>query len=158
MVLYFGSLMYVYREFSRQWSDFSYGEFPRILGEFIAIIHKKWSGSLEFSPVSSHVWFRRWQKTCGFQLNESPFFQSAGWNFLKSPPRGEYWWRIPLYLACSVAVLGQYRFRLEQMWRGLLVQLAGYEAQFQAGHLGMGLSQNDIWKLGKLTKCFRLDG
>jgi len=41
-------------------------------------------------------------------------------------------------------VLGQYRFRLEQMWRGLLVQLAGYEAQFQAGHLGMGLSQNDI--------------
>lgn len=44
---------------------------------------------------------------------------------------GEYWWRIPLYLACSVAVLGQYRFRLEQMWRGLLVQLAGYEAQFQ---------------------------
>jgi hypothetical protein len=34
--------MYVYHEFSRQWSDFSYGEFSRILGEFIAIIHKKW--------------------------------------------------------------------------------------------------------------------
>ena len=44
---------------------------------------------------------------------------------------GEQWWRVPLYLACSISVLGQYRFRLEQMWRGLLVQLAGYEAQFQ---------------------------
>ena len=44
---------------------------------------------------------------------------------------GEHWWRVPLYLACSAAVLGQYRFRLEQFWRGLLVQLAGYEVQFQ---------------------------
>ena len=88
MVLYFGSLMYVYCEFSRQWSDFSYGEFPRILGEFIAIIHKKWSGSLEFSPVSSHVWFRRWQKTCGFQLNESPFFPECRMKLSeKSPAR-----------------------------------------------------------------------
>lgn len=46
---------------------------------------------------------------------------------------GEKWWRIPLYLACSLSVLGQYRYRVEQMWRGLLVQLAGYEVQFQAG-------------------------
>ena len=44
---------------------------------------------------------------------------------------GLYWWRVPLYLACSLSVLGQYRFRVEQMWRGLLVQLAGYEVQFQ---------------------------
>jgi len=44
---------------------------------------------------------------------------------------GEHWWRVPLYVACSAAVLGQYRFRLEQFWRGLLVQLAGYEVQFQ---------------------------
>ncbi|CAE7202976.1 PLRG1 [Symbiodinium microadriaticum] len=43
----------------------------------------------------------------------------------------DQWWRVPLYLACSLAVLGQYRFRLEQCWRGLLVQLAGYEVQFQ---------------------------
>ena len=39
--------------------------------------------------------------------------------------------RILLYVGCSAAVLGQYRFRLEQYWRGLLVQLAGYEVQFQ---------------------------
>ncbi|CAJ1446158.1 unnamed protein product [Effrenium voratum] len=44
---------------------------------------------------------------------------------------GAQWWRVPLYLACSFSVLGQYRFRLEQFWRGLLVQLAGYETQFQ---------------------------
>jgi len=44
---------------------------------------------------------------------------------------GEQWWRVPLYVACSASVLGQYRFRMCEYWRGLLVQLAGYEVQFQ---------------------------
>ena len=44
---------------------------------------------------------------------------------------GNYWWRIPLYLACSVSVLGQYRFPIVNYWRGLAVQLAAYEVQFQ---------------------------
>ena len=40
-------------------------------------------------------------------------------------------WRIPLYLLSSAAALGQYRFPIVGYWRGLAVQLAGYEAQFQ---------------------------
>jgi len=41
------------------------------------------------------------------------------------------WWRIPLYLLCSAAALGQYRLPLVNYWRGLAVQLAGYEVQYQ---------------------------
>lgn len=40
------------------------------------------------------------------------------------------WWRIPLYLLCSVAVLGQYRLPISQYWQGLVVQLIAYELQF----------------------------
>ncbi len=43
----------------------------------------------------------------------------------------EQWWRIPLYLACSACALGQYRFPVAAYWRGLAVQLAGYEVQYQ---------------------------
>ena len=42
------------------------------------------------------------------------------------------WWRIPLYLLCSASALGQYRFPVAHYWRGLVVQLAGYEVQYQA--------------------------
>lgn len=42
-----------------------------------------------------------------------------------------HWWRIPLYLASSAAALGQYRFRIVEYWRGLIVQLIGYEVQYQ---------------------------
>jgi len=41
------------------------------------------------------------------------------------------WWRIPLYLLCSASALGQYRTPLVNYWRGLVVQLAGYEVQYQ---------------------------
>lgn len=41
------------------------------------------------------------------------------------------WWRIPLYLACSVAVLGQYRFPIVKYWRALIVMLVGYEVQYE---------------------------
>lgn len=41
------------------------------------------------------------------------------------------WWRIPLYLACSAAVLGQYRFPIVRYWRALIVMLVGYEVQYQ---------------------------
>jgi len=36
-----------------------------------------------------------------------------------------------LYLACSASALGQYRFPINSYWRGLIVQLAGYEVQYQ---------------------------
>lgn len=54
----------------------------------------------------------------------------------------QYWWRIPLYLLCSASVLGQYRFPIAHYWRGLAVQLVGYEVQyrffleFQGKHAG----------------------
>eukprot|EP00553_Chaetoceros_curvisetus_P014127 CAMPEP_0204642036 /NCGR_PEP_ID=MMETSP0717-20131115/51467_1 /ASSEMBLY_ACC=CAM_ASM_000666 /TAXON_ID=230516 /ORGANISM="Chaetoceros curvisetus" /LENGTH=700 /DNA_ID=CAMNT_0051662775 /DNA_START=70 /DNA_END=2172 /DNA_ORIENTATION=+ len=41
------------------------------------------------------------------------------------------WWRIPLYLLCSASALGQYRMPISQYWRGLAVQLVGYEVQYQ---------------------------
>lgn len=41
------------------------------------------------------------------------------------------WWRIPLYLLCSASALGQYRFPVANYWRGLIVQLVGYEVQYQ---------------------------
>ncbi|KAL7530415.1 hypothetical protein ACHAWF_003367 [Thalassiosira exigua] len=43
----------------------------------------------------------------------------------------EKWWRIPMYLACSVAVLGQYRLPLDKYWMGLIVQFVAYEVQYQ---------------------------
>uniref|UniRef100_A0A7S2YE62 Threonine/serine exporter-like N-terminal domain-containing protein n=1 Tax=Entomoneis paludosa TaxID=265537 RepID=A0A7S2YE62_9STRA len=42
-----------------------------------------------------------------------------------------HWWRIPLYLLCSASALGQYRFPIIHYWRGLAVQLVGYEVQYQ---------------------------
>lgn len=41
------------------------------------------------------------------------------------------WWRIPLYLLCSASALGQYRFPVANYWRGLIVQLVGYEVQYK---------------------------
>mmetsp|Transcript_26627 Transcript_26627/g.63859 ORF Transcript_26627/g.63859 Transcript_26627/m.63859 type:complete len:653 (+) Transcript_26627:35-1993(+) len=47
-------------------------------------------------------------------------------NFVKG-----MWYRVPLYLLCSVAVLGQYRLPISQYWRGLIVQFVAYEIQYQ---------------------------
>ena len=41
------------------------------------------------------------------------------------------WWRIPLYLLCSVAVLGQYRMPITRYWRAMITMLVGYEVQYQ---------------------------
>jgi len=46
----------------------------------------------------------------------------------------DQWWRIPIYLACSVGVLGQYRFRIDRYWSALIVQLVAYEVQYQVFH------------------------
>ena len=43
----------------------------------------------------------------------------------------EEWWRIPLYILCSAAVLGQYRFPIVRYWRALIVMFVGYEVQYQ---------------------------
>lgn len=41
------------------------------------------------------------------------------------------WWRIPLYLLCSISVLGQYRLPIVQYSRGLVVMLVAYEVQYK---------------------------
>ena len=40
------------------------------------------------------------------------------------------WWRIPMYLLCSVTVLGQFRLPVVQYWRGLIIMLCAYEVQY----------------------------
>mmetsp|Transcript_1992 Transcript_1992/g.4201 ORF Transcript_1992/g.4201 Transcript_1992/m.4201 type:complete len:681 (-) Transcript_1992:154-2196(-) len=44
------------------------------------------------------------------------------------------WYRIPVYLLCSVGVLGQFRLQISRYWVGLLVQLAAYEIQYQTNN------------------------
>jgi len=44
---------------------------------------------------------------------------------------GDQWWRIPMYLLSSAAALAQYRFQFIRYWRGLAVQLVGYEVQYR---------------------------
>ena len=41
------------------------------------------------------------------------------------------WWRLPLYILCSMSVLGQYRFTLMNYWAGVIVQVAAYETQYR---------------------------
>lgn len=45
------------------------------------------------------------------------------------------WWRIPVYLLCSVGVLGQYRLRIDRYWCALIVQLVAYEVQYEVYNL-----------------------
>eukprot|EP00548_Thalassiothrix_antarctica_P006674 CAMPEP_0194132738 /NCGR_PEP_ID=MMETSP0152-20130528/3142_1 /TAXON_ID=1049557 /ORGANISM="Thalassiothrix antarctica, Strain L6-D1" /LENGTH=680 /DNA_ID=CAMNT_0038827897 /DNA_START=79 /DNA_END=2121 /DNA_ORIENTATION=+ len=40
-------------------------------------------------------------------------------------------YRIIIYIVCSFAVLGQYRFPIVNWWRGVLVQVAGYVVQYK---------------------------
>lgn len=48
-----------------------------------------------------------------------------------------YWWRYPMYIASSVAVLGQYRLPPSQYLRALIVMTVGYAAQFESFY-GLG--------------------
>lgn len=41
------------------------------------------------------------------------------------------WWRIPMYLLCSIFVLGQYRFPIVRYWRACVVMVVGYEVQYE---------------------------
>lgn len=57
---------------------------------------------------------------------------------------GDMWWRIPLYLACSASALAQYRFPVINYWRGLVVQLVGYEVQYQSFNYFSTSSSSDF--------------
>lgn len=65
----------------------------------------------------------------------------------------EVWWRIPLYLFCSATVLGQYRFPVRHYWRGLIVQLAAYEVQYEV-QLYV-LRTNEVARHGCVDSSFR---
>lgn len=48
-----------------------------------------------------------------------------------------YWWRYPMYIASSVAVLGQYRLPPSQYPRALIVMTVGYAVQYES-FIGFG--------------------
>ena len=56
----------------------------------------------------------------------------------------DQWWRIPLYLLCSASALGQYRFPIVHYWRGLAVQLVGYEVQYQVAKWSASRHEGDF--------------
>lgn len=58
-------------------------------------------------------------------------------------PLDQVWWRIPLYLLCSVAVLGQYRFPIVRYWRALVTMLVGYEVQYQFFNVFANIHERD---------------
>ena len=55
----------------------------------------------------------------------------------------QQWWRVPLYLLCSVAVLGQYRFPIVRYWRALVTMLVGYEVQYQFFNIFANIHDRD---------------
>jgi len=53
------------------------------------------------------------------------------------------WWRIPLYLLCSVSVLGQYRMPFTKYFQALIVMLVGWEVQTQTTDIFSKLNKSD---------------
>lgn len=106
------------------------GELETGVTRFIAVSVKTFVLSLGASMGllvvgdASQVWFDQASNCERIDLNDEP-------------------WRIPLYIACSAAVLGQYRFPLVRYWRALLVMLVGYEVQFQMFHYFATLHSRD---------------
>lgn len=82
------------------------------LGAGVGLMISSWGGAAE-------IWFESEEQHCHA-------------DFLTGQ-----WHRIPTYLLCSVAVLGQYHLPLDRHWLALCVMLAAYEAQYQVFH-GVG--------------------
>ncbi|KAL3942748.1 MAG: hypothetical protein SGBAC_003123 [Bacillariaceae sp.] len=90
------------------------------------------TGVIRFMAVAVKTFVLSLGSTWGLQIvSASPiddFQDNSGCNQIDLDA---VWWRIPLYLLCSASALGQYRFPIVQYWRGLIVQLVGYEVQYQ---------------------------
>lgn len=94
------------------------------------------TGVTRFIAVSVKTFVLTLGSVIGLQLivSENAF---DAWNAQTGPEvcntidLKEMWWRTPLYLLCSASALGQYRTPIVSYWRGLVVQLVGYEIQFQ---------------------------
>ena len=95
------------------------------------------TGVTRFIAVSVKTFVLTLGSAIGLQVtlarSGKPVFDSWTSNFdqCNSINLDEQAWRIPLYLLCSASVLGQYRFPIANYWRGLVVQLVGYEVQYQ---------------------------
>ena len=66
------------------------------------------------------------------------------------------WWRVPLYLLCSASVLGQYRFPVRHYWRGLVVQLAAYEVQYELQKYALHHNSEPSWHRAQCPDAPRL--
>lgn len=90
------------------------------------------TGVIRFMAVAVKTFVLSLGSTWGLQLvSNSPlddFQDTSGCNQIDLDA---VWWRIPLYLLCSASALGQYRFPIVYYWRGLAIQLVGYEVQYQ---------------------------
>ncbi|CAJ1945169.1 unnamed protein product [Cylindrotheca closterium] len=90
------------------------------------------TGVIRFMAVAVKTFVLSLGSTWGLQIaSRSPiddFQDTAGCNNIDLDT---VWWRIPLYLLCSASALGQYRFPIVYYWRGLVIQLVGYEVQYQ---------------------------
>jgi len=90
------------------------------------------TGVIRFMAVSVKTFVLTLGSTWGLQMVADSavdaFQDNSGCNLIDLDLE---WWRIPLYLLCSASALGQYRFPVVYYWRGLLIQLVGYEVQYQ---------------------------
>eukprot|EP00526_Cylindrotheca_closterium_P007251 CAMPEP_0113658378 /NCGR_PEP_ID=MMETSP0017_2-20120614/31678_1 /TAXON_ID=2856 /ORGANISM="Cylindrotheca closterium" /LENGTH=689 /DNA_ID=CAMNT_0000572629 /DNA_START=68 /DNA_END=2137 /DNA_ORIENTATION=+ /assembly_acc=CAM_ASM_000147 len=90
------------------------------------------TGVIRFMAVAVKTFVLSLGSTWGLQIvSNSPlddFQDASGCNQIDLDA---VWWRIPLYLLCSASALGQYRFPIVHYWRGLAIQLVGYEVQYQ---------------------------
>jgi len=92
------------------------------------------TGVIRFMAVSVKTFVLTLGATFGMKITlmkgaEEAWFDNA--NQCGTIELEKMWWRIPLYLLCSASALGQYRFPIADYWRGLIVQLVGYEIQFR---------------------------
>lgn len=104
-----------------------------VLGILEMVAGELETGVVRFMAVSVKTFVLALGTTFGMQIvlnKPSEAWASQGDN-CNHYDLDEVWWRIPMYLLCSASALGQYRMPISQYWRGLLVQLVGYEVQYQ---------------------------
>lgn len=115
-----------------------------VLGILEIIAGELETGVVRFMAVSVKTFVLTLGTTFGMRIalenSYDAWFDQAGCGNIDLDTK---WWRIPLYLACSASALGQYRLPIVHYWRGLIVQLVGYEVQYQAATYFVNTHQQD---------------
>jgi len=93
----------------------------RFLGVAIKTFMLSLGSALGLTLVLGNDVYDAWTNPPGSEICDSSFIENK-------------WWRFPLYVLCSVSVLGQYRFVTTLYCAGLIVQCAAYMAQYEYTH------------------------